>query len=123
MNKSKEFGLTFFVVFLLVFLYLFFFGDKFNIYILALSFIFLILGILESKVLMPLYKAWMLIGKYVGKIISPIVIFLIYFTVILFTNILLKIFRKDILALKFDSSKDSYWVKRQDFKIDMDNQF
>ena len=123
MNKSKEFGLTFFVVFLLVFLYLFFFGDKFNIYILTLSFIFLILGILESKVLMPLYKAWMLIGKYVGKIISPIVIFLIYFTVILFTNILLKIFRKDILALKFDNSKDSYWVKRHDFKIDMDNQF
>ena len=123
MNKSKEFGLTFFVVFLLVFLYLFFFEDKFNIYILTLSFIFLILGILESKVLMPLYKAWMLIGKYVGKIISPIVIFLIYFTVILFTNILLKIFRKDILALKFVNSKDSYWVKREDFKINMDNQF
>ena len=123
MKKSREFGITFFEIFFLIFLFIFFKNDEANIYLFIISIIFLILGILNAKILLPLRYIWIKFGIYIGKVISPIVIFIIYFSVILLTKITLTIFKKDILKLKFNKNLDSYWEERKKTNIDMNNQF
>ena len=61
-------------------------------------------------------------GFFLGKIISPIIISLLFFVVVFPTNIILKVFRKDILDTKLDTKKESYWVKKSN-DIDMEQQF
>ena len=67
-------------------------------------------------------KYWIKFGFFLGKIISPIIISFIYFFVVFPTNIILRVFRKDILDTKLDTKKESYWVKKSN-DIDMEQQF
>ena len=87
-----------------------------------ISLIFLILGLLNSKILTPINKLWVKFGELLGKIISPIVMGVIFFVIVTPIGFLLKIFKKDILNLKIDNNQKSYWTKR-DFKILFDKQF
>ena len=123
MNKSREFGITFFTIFFLIFLFIFFKNEEINVYIFIVSIIFLILGILKAKILLPLRYVWIKLGIYIGKFISPIVIFVVYFSVILLTKIALIIFKKDVLKLKINKNLNSYWEKRKKTNIDMNNQY
>ena len=123
MNKSREFGITFFAIFFLIFLFIFFKNEEINVYIFIVSIIFLILGILKAKILLQLRYVWIKLGIYIGKFISPIVIFVVYFSVILLTKIALIIFKKDVLKLKINKNLNSYWEKRKKTNIDMNNQY
>ena len=123
MNKSREFGITFFAIFFLIFLFIFVKNEEINVYIFIVSIIFLILGILKAKILLPLRYVWIKLGIYIGKFISPIVIFVVYFSVILLTKIALIIFKKDVLKLKINKNLNSYWEKRKKTNIDMNNQY
>tara|TARA_B100001027_G_C16229359_1_gene313797 strand:- start:665 stop:1036 length:372 start_codon:yes stop_codon:yes gene_type:complete len=123
MNKSREFGITFFTIFILIFLFIFFKNEEINVYIFIVSIIFLILGILKAKILLPLRYVWIKFGIYIGKFISPIVIFVVYFSVILLTKIALIIFKKDVLKLKINKNLNSYWEERKKTNIDMNNQY
>ena len=123
MNKSREFGITFFAIFFLIFLFIFFKNEEINVYIFIVSIIFLILGILKAKILLSLRYVWIKLGIYIGKFISPIVIFVVYFSVILLTKIALIIFKKDVLKLKINKNLNSYWEKRKKTNIDMNNQY
>ena len=87
-----------------------------------ISLIFLILGILNSKILTPLNKLWMKFGLLLGGIVSPIIMGIIYFFVVTPTGLIMKIFRKDLLLLKKNDSK-SYWIEKKDEKSSMKNQF
>ena len=123
MNKSREFGITFFIIFFLIFLFIFFKNEEINVYIFIVSIIFLILGILKAKILLPLRYVWIKLGIYIGKFISPVVIFVVYFSVILLTKIALIIFKKDVLKLKINKNLNSYWEERKKTNIDMNNQY
>ena len=73
---------------------------------------FLILGLLNSKLLGPLNKLWIKFGELLGKIISPIVMGIVYFFVVTPIGLIMRLFRKDILKIKF-SKKNSYWIERE----------
>jgi len=66
---------------------------------------------------------WMKFGELLGLIFSPIILALIFYLVILPTSILMKIFKKDILELKFNTSKKSYWISKKENIGPMKNQF
>ena len=121
---NKSFGLTFGTVFLIVFFYVFIEYDNSNLYlsILFISIIFYLLGFLNSKILYPLNFIWFKFGIFLGKIVSPIILGIIYFLVVTPTGIVMKIFKKDLLALKF-TDKNSYWIKSKGTKSKMKNQF
>ena len=121
-GSNKSFGIVFFVVFLLIALYPLLNDENIRIWSLIISFIFLALGIFNSKILSPLNKVWFKFGILLGKVISPIVMGLVFFLVVTPTGILMKIFRKDLLNLKFNNNK-SYWIKKTDPKSKMKNQF
>ena len=110
-ENNKSFGILFFIVFLLIALWPVKDSESIRIWPLIISLLFLILGIINSKFLTPLKKGWIKLGEILGKFIAPIVMGFIYFVVITPIGILLRLFGKDLLNIKFNKNK-SYWIKR-----------
>ena len=121
-GSNKSFGYTFSIVFILAFLYFYIIQEKLLIYLIFISIIFLVLGFLNSKILNPLNFIWFKIGIFLGNIISPIVMGIIYFIIVTPTGLLLKLFNKDILGLKKNNNY-SYWKTRSNIKSSMKNQY
>ena len=121
-GSNKSFGIVFFVVFLLVSLYPLINNEGIRIWSLLISLIFLVLGILNSNLLSPLNKIWFKFGIFLGKIISPIIMGIIFFLVVTPIGLIMRIFGKDVLNLKYNKNK-SYWIEKNGPKSKMKNQF
>ena len=121
-NSNRSFGIVFFVVFLLIAFYPLLQGNDLRIWSLIISLIFLTLGLLNSKILTPLNKMWFKLGLFLGKIISPLIMGIIFFIVVTPIGIIMRLFNKDLLNLKYNKEK-SYWIKRMGPKSKMKNQF
>jgi len=120
--SNRNFGIVFFIVFLLIALWPISNFNEIRIWSIILSLIFLVLGILNSKALTPLNKLWMRFGLLLGSIVSPIVMGIIFFGVVTPIGLLMKIFRKDILLLKKNKSS-TYWIDKDNSNNNMTNQF
>ena len=70
-------------------------GENLNFYFLIISIIFLILGLLNSKLLSPLNKAWIKFGEILGLIIAPIVMGIVYFVILTPVSLIVRLFGKD----------------------------
>ena len=121
-SSNRSFGIVFFIVFLLIGTYPLLNNDHVRIWSLIISIVFLILGLLNSKILLPLNKIWFKFGILLGKIISPLIMGLIFFVVVTPIALLMRLFNKDLLNLKFNKSK-SYWIEKNEPKSKMKNQF
>ena len=110
-NSNKSFGVVFFIVFFIYGMWPILNSEEIRVWSLAVGIIFLILGLLNSKLLTPLNNLWIKLGELLGKIISPIVMAFVYFFVITPTAIIMRLFGKDLLNTKFQE-KNSYWIKR-----------
>ena len=121
-GSNKSFGIVFFVVFLLISLYPLINNEDIRIWSLVVSLIFLVLGILNSNLLLPLNKIWFKFGIFLGKIISPIIMGIIFFLVVTPIGLIMRLFGKDVLNLKYNDYK-SYWIKKTGPKNKMKNQF
>ena len=77
---------------------------------------------MNSKILSPLNLLWFKFGLLLGKIVSPIVMGIIFFGVVTPISLLLKLFNKDVLNLKKNKGK-SYWVEKSKTKSTIKNQF
>jgi len=121
-GSNKSFGIVFFVVFLLISLYPLTYDGEIKIWSLIISFIFLILGLLNSKILAPLNKIWFKFGILLGKIVSPLIMGAIFFLVVTPIGIILRLMGKDVLNLKYNKNK-SYWIENSSPKSKMKNQF
>ncbi len=122
MSSNRSFGLLFFIVFLIIGLWPLKNDLELNYIFIGISIIFLILGLMNSKILTPLNKIWVKFGELLGRIIAPIVMAIIYFFILTPISLILKIFGKDLLNLKFSKEK-SYWTKREKNIGSMDKQF
>lgn len=123
-SSNRSFGVVFFIFFLILSIYPIFNGLKINIYFLLISLIFLVMGLLNSKLLYPLNFLWNKLGVYLGMLVSPLVMGIIYFFIVFPTRLILSILGKDILNLKV-KNENSYWSYRKDIinKTNMDKQF
>jgi len=121
-GSNKSFGIVFFVVFLLISLYPLTYVGEIKLWSLIISFIFLILGLLNSKILAPLNKIWFKFGILLGKIVSPLIMGAIFFLVVTPIGIILRLMGKDVLNLKYNKNK-SYWIENSSPKSKMKNQF
>ena len=111
-GSNKSFGIVFFIVFLIIALYPMLKGQDLRLWSLIISFIFLILGMINSSILTPLNKIWFKFGILLGNIISPIVMAIVFFGVVLPTGIVMKILRKDLIGLK-KNNKNTYWIEKK----------
>ncbi len=112
MNSNRNFGLVFFIIFLILGLWPITNGEEIRIWLILLAFIFFILGIMESKLLSPLNRLWFKFGIMLGAIVAPIVMGAIFFIVVTPIGIVMSIIGKDLLNKKHDKKKETYWIKR-----------
>ncbi len=122
-SSNRSFGIVFFIVFLLIALYPLIYGGEIRIWSAIISLIFLPLGLLDSKILSPLNKIWFKIGIFLGKIISPLIMGIIFFLVVTPIGFIMRMLGKDILNLKYNNKNKSYWIEKKGPKSKMKNQF
>ncbi len=122
-SSNRSFGLLFFFVFLIISLWPLLNEDPFRIWSIVIAIIFLILGLMNSKLLTPLNILWFKFGLLLGSMVSPIVMGIVFFLVITPTGFIVKIMNKDLLNNKYDNKKKSYWINRSKTKNTMKQQF
>ena len=121
-SSNRSFGLVFFIVFLLIAFYPLINQADIRIWSVFVSLIFLVLGLLNSKLLNPLNKLWFKFGLFLGKFVSPLVMGFIFFIVVTPIAFLMRILKKDLLNIRFNNSK-TYWIEKNEPKSKMKNQF
>ena len=121
-SSNRSFGVVFFIVFILIAFYPLLKGNDLRIWSLVISFVFLALGLINSKVLTPLNRLWFKFGLLLGKFISPLIMGIIFFVVVTPTGIIMRLLRKDLLNLKYNKKK-TYWIDKSGPKSKMKNQF
>ena len=121
-SSNRNFGIVFFLVFLIIAIYPLLNDGEIRKWSLIISVIFLILGLINSKILNPINKLWFKFGIFLGKIISPLVMGVIFFIVITPIGLLMRLLNKDLLNLKFNKTS-SYWIEKTEPKSKMKNQF
>ena len=121
-SSNRSFGILFFRVFFLIGAWQLFNNETLRYWSLVISILFLVLGIFDSKLLRPLNKYWVKLGEILGRIIAPIIMGVIYFTVLSPISLIVRIFGKDLLKIRF-SKDNSYWIKRDKNIGSMKKQF
>ena len=121
-SSNKSFGIVFFIVFIIISLYPLVNQEDIRIWSLVIAFIFFILALLNSKILTPMNKIWTRFGLFLGNLISPIVMGIIFFFVVTPIGLLMRLFGKDVLNLK-KNKFSTYWIKKTDQKSRMEKQF
>tara|TARA_Y100001970_G_scaffold269529_1_gene362154 strand:+ start:400 stop:783 length:384 start_codon:yes stop_codon:yes gene_type:complete len=122
LSSNRSFGIVFFIVFLLIALYPLTYSGEIRIWSVIISAIFLFLGLLNSKILSPVNKLWFKFGIFLGKIISPLIMGIIFFLVVTPIGLMMRLLGKDLLNLKYNKSQ-SYWIEKTGPKSKMKNQF
>ena len=121
-SSNKSFGIVFFIVFIIIGFWPLFDINTYRLWAIIIGLIFLTLGLMNSKILNPLNILWFKFGIFLGKIVSPLIMGIIFFFVVTPIAVIMKILKKDLLNLKFNNN-DTYWIKKNDYKSKMKNQF
>ena len=122
-NSNRGFGIVFFFVFVIASLWPLINENSLRVWSIFVAIIFLILGLMNSKLLTPLNILWFKFGKLLGFIIAPIVMGIVFFVVITPTGLIMKIIGKDLLNNKYNNKIKSYWINRGKPKSTMKQQF
>ncbi len=121
-GSNRSFGLVFSIVFLIIAIYPLINSEGLRVWSLIIAIIFLVLGLINSKILTPLNKLWFKFGILLGKIVSPVIMAVIFFLVVTPIGLFMRMIGKDLLNLKFNKNK-SYWIEKSGPKSKMSNQF
>jgi len=122
-NSNRSFGIVFFFVFLIISLWPLTNENPLRVWSIFVAIIFLILGLMNSKLLTPLNILWFKFGKLLGSIVAPIVMGIVFFVVITPIGLIMKIIGKDLLNNKYNNKNKSYWINRDKTKSTMKQQF
>ena len=112
-SSNRSFGLVFFIVFLIISLWPLQHEGQIRIWSIVISLIFLILSLMNSKLLTPLNQLWSRFGLLLGNIVAPTVMGLVFFLVVTPVGIFMRIMGKDLIRKKLNKNNKSYWIKRE----------
>ena len=122
-SSNKSFGIVFSIFFIIIFFYNLIKNHSLNFYVLSLSCSFLVFAYYKPNIFGPFNKVWVKFGELLGKIVAPMVMFIVYFSVIFMTSLLLKIFKKDILKLKINKKAKTFWQHKDQKVGNMNKQY
>ena len=122
-GSNRNFGLVFFTFFLILSIWPLMYEDPIRVWPFLISIVFLILGLMNSKILTPLNQFWFKFGMLLGSIIAPIVMGVVFFIVVTPIGLFMKIMNKDLLNKKYDKKKITYWIKYNKPTSTMKKQF
>ena len=112
MGSNRSFGIVFTVLFAVIGLFPLLRGGSPFVWALATAGAVLTLALAKAEWLSPFNWAWFRFGMILHRVVSPLVMALVYFVAVTPTGLLLRAARKDVLRLRWDSGADSYWIHR-----------
>jgi len=112
-SSDRFFGLTFFVVFLIIALLPLLSRGAVRPVVLGIALAFLAVSLAAPAWLAPLNRLWLKIGELLHRITSPIILGVMFFGVITPIGFLMRLAGKDLLRMKFDPHCTSYWIRRE----------
>ena len=122
-SSNRSFGLLFFIVFLAISLWPLKSQEDLRLWAFILALIFFVLGILNSKFLTPLNKLWMKFGIFLGSIVSPFVMGVVFFMVVTPIGLIMRFLGKDLLRINKNKFVSTYWISREKQNNTMKRQF
>lgn len=112
-KSLKKFGITFCIIFLVISIILYHKDfDYYYYYFLVASFLFLVITFVNVKILKPVYKAWITFSILLGIISTNIILTATFFLIITPLGLILRLMGKDLLDIKINRDKKSYWNYR-----------
>ena len=122
-SSEKSFGILFGVVFIIISVWPLFYSNSLSVWSLILAIIFFLITFSKPSLLKPFNNAWIKLGELLGRIIAPIVMAIVYFLILTPISLLVRLFGKDLIGMKFSNDIKSYWIKRKKHLGSMDKQF
>ena len=112
-SSNQKFGWLFSAIFVIIFLHFYlkqFTGVAIASLILAAT--FALMAIFAPSKLAPLNRAWFALSLFLGKIVSPIVLSMIFFVVIVPPALITRLLGRDVLLLQ-KRKVSSYWIEKE----------
>ena len=122
-TSNKSFGLVFSLFFLIIGLIPIFLDRNVNFYLIIISLLLLILSLYFSKILTVPNYLWFKLGMYLNFIVSPLIMFIIFYLVVTPTGLIFKIINFKLLKIKWNDKNNSSWVKKNIVKSSFKDQF
>jgi predicted membrane metal-binding protein len=111
-SSDRSFGLVIAAFFVIVTFWPLVRAQPVRWWALILAAIFAVLAVLWTAPLAPLNKAWIKLGILLYRIVSPVVIALLFYLTVTPIALLMRILGKDPLRLRRDPDAVSYWIDR-----------
>jgi hypothetical protein len=119
--SPKAFGLTFASVFLVIGVLPIFRHGHVRIWSFVLGLIFLVTALTLPGLLGPLSRVWSLVGSFLHRIVTPVLMGLVFVFAVTPVALLRKAVGGSGLALRFDPKLDSYWIARDHVVADAES--
>lgn len=112
-RELREFGLIMATALSLLNLFLFWRRGEIFIFIIFFSALFFFLSFKGLTILKPLHKIWLAFSLIMGRIFTALILTALFYLAITPIRLILKLSNKDLLDLKFDRTKKSYWLEKK----------
>ena len=112
-SGERSFGLVFSAAFVVVGLWPLLHGHSIRYWALLIACIFLLLAGLAPRTLRPLNLLWGKFGNLLHRVVSPIVMGVVFFLVVTPIATIMRVLGKDPLRLGWDKEALNYWIERQ----------
>ena len=110
--SNRKFGFFFAVIFLASSVYFYFDVGSSVMYVLGgIGLLFLVVTLFNADMLLPLNQLWMRLGLLLSVIVSPVIMGVIFFGLFTPISLIMKLFRRDELSLRFKQKK-THWKLR-----------
>jgi len=110
--SNRSIGLLFTVVFAILGAVFAWRGVALAPWMFGVAALFALVTLLRPGLLAPLNRAWMALAALLHRIVSPIVLGILYFVVITPVALIMRVAGRDALHRRFDPSSTSYWTMR-----------
>ena len=112
-SSNRAFGVVFTAVFLIVALWPLISGHSPRGWALAVSGLLLLITVAVPAWLATPNRLWMKFGLLLHRVVSPVVLAILFYIVVTPIGLLMRAFGKDPLRLKRAASDPSYWIRRE----------
>jgi hypothetical protein len=111
--SNRSFGFTFTGIFVIAGTYGFWQSGSTLRWLLVLAALTALVTMTREAWLTPLNRGWMKFGELLGRVVSPVVLGIIFFGVFTPVALVMRVLGRDALARSWNPAARTYWLKRE----------
>jgi hypothetical protein len=113
LGSNRSFGILFSSVFALLAGLNWWRGGRAALPLLGFSAASGLVALLRPQWLAPLNKLWMRLALLLNRVVSPVVLAVLYFAVMTPFGLMMRAFGRDPMRRRFEPATASYWIRRE----------